>query len=179
MFSAVQYHHPNAWLIQQQQFYSFQHYNHQHQQPRSPLDSLNLKHKEVLLYKTESCRNWAELGHCRYGKKCRYAHGDSELRTVPRHTRYKTQICRAYHMDGSCPYGIRCTFVHDATDNDISSISSNSSGSSNANNDTNLILEAPTLQSYNPHKQYFIMKQQQQPKQSIETMHYNHRTMWM
>ncbi|KAI8087185.1 WD40-repeat-containing domain protein [Thamnidium elegans] len=74
----------------------------------------NLKHKEVVLYKTESCRNWTELGHCRYGKKCRYAHGANELRNVPRHTRYKTQICRAYHMDGSCPYGIRCTFVHDS-----------------------------------------------------------------
>lgn len=73
-----------------------------------------LKHKEVELYKTEACRNWTELGHCRYGKKCRYAHGASELRTVHRHNRYKTQICRAYHMDGSCPYGIRCTFVHDS-----------------------------------------------------------------
>ncbi|KAI8393910.1 uncharacterized protein BYT42DRAFT_487947 [Radiomyces spectabilis] len=69
--------------------------------------------KQTTLYKTEYCRNWAELGHCRYGRKCRYAHGDSELRTIPRHDRYKTQICRAYHVEGACPYGTRCTFIHD------------------------------------------------------------------
>ncbi|KAI9498443.1 hypothetical protein BDB00DRAFT_755050, partial [Zychaea mexicana] len=68
--------------------------------------------KQSVLYKTEYCRNWTELGQCRYGKKCRYAHGDGELRTVPRHSRYKTQICRAYHVDGACPYGVRCTFIH-------------------------------------------------------------------
>ncbi|CAO0795623.1 unnamed protein product [Mucor circinelloides] len=179
MYSTLQYHHQNAWLIQQQQFYSFQHYDHPQQQPQLPLESSSLKHKEVVLYKTEFCRNWTELGHCRYGKKCRYAHGELELRTVPRHTRYKTQICRAYHMDGSCPYGIRCTFVHDATDSDISSISSHSSGSSGSNhsNDTSLPFDASStfmLLQNNPHKQYLIMKQQQykQQQQSIETRHY-------
>lgn len=50
----------------------------------------------------------------RYGTKCLYAHGEKEIRTVPRHARYKTQICRAYHSDGSCPYGVRCTFIHDS-----------------------------------------------------------------
>ncbi|ORX62593.1 hypothetical protein DM01DRAFT_1265778, partial [Hesseltinella vesiculosa] len=71
-------------------------------------------------YKTEYCRNWAEQGTCRqaghrirtYGKKCRYAHGDEELREVPKHNRYKTQICRAYHLEGTCAYGSRCTFIH-------------------------------------------------------------------
>jgi hypothetical protein len=48
----------------------------------------------------------------RYGKKCRYAHGHSELRTVKRHQRYKTEICRTYHETGTCPYGVRCTFIH-------------------------------------------------------------------
>ncbi|ORZ17808.1 hypothetical protein BCR42DRAFT_325672, partial [Absidia repens] len=64
-------------------------------------------------YKTEYCRNWTELGHCRYGTKCRYAHGANELRKAPRHLLYKTQICRAYHEQGECPYGIRCTFIHE------------------------------------------------------------------
>ncbi|KAI9489690.1 hypothetical protein BDB00DRAFT_737615, partial [Zychaea mexicana] len=63
-------------------------------------------------YKTEMCRNWAEMGHCRYGKKCRFAHGDRERRTVQRHARYKTEICRTYHMTGTCLYGVRCTFIH-------------------------------------------------------------------
>lgn len=95
------------------------------------------KIKEIVLYKTEYCRNWSELGYCRsvewwwwwwrwsslfanrkelpcnrYGEKCRYAHGENELRHAPRHMLYKTQICRAYHDKGECPYGIRCTFIH-------------------------------------------------------------------
>ncbi|ORE20159.1 WD40 repeat-like protein [Rhizopus microsporus] len=74
----------------------------------------NINMLEITLYKTEFCRNWIELGHCRYGTKCLYAHGEKEIRTVPRHARYKTQICRAYHSDGSCPYGVRCTFIHDS-----------------------------------------------------------------
>ncbi|KAI7866602.1 hypothetical protein BDF14DRAFT_1810504 [Spinellus fusiger] len=80
-----------------------------------PLDEKPLKNKdkEATLYKTEYCRNWTELGHCRYGKRCCYAHGSNELRAAPRHNRYKTQICRAYHVEGACPYGIRCTFIHD------------------------------------------------------------------
>ena len=67
----------------------------------------------------------------RYGKKCRFAHGDQELRTVQRHVRYKTEICRTYHMTGTCLYGVRCTFIHDEsarlTDDDGSTSSSSSS----------------------------------------------------
>ncbi|KAH8551505.1 hypothetical protein BGW37DRAFT_493919 [Umbelopsis sp. PMI_123] len=71
------------------------------------------KDKSVELYKTEWCRNWQELGVCRYDKKCRYAHSASELRKIERHPRYKTQICRTYHEKGTCPYGVRCTFIHE------------------------------------------------------------------
>ncbi|KAG2175282.1 hypothetical protein INT44_007770 [Umbelopsis vinacea] len=71
------------------------------------------KDKSVELYKTEWCRNWQELGVCRYDKKCRYAHSASELRKIERHPRYKTQICRTYHDKGTCPYGVRCTFIHE------------------------------------------------------------------
>ncbi|CAO3646497.1 unnamed protein product [Cunninghamella echinulata] len=74
------------------------------------------KMKQSDLYKTEYCRNWAELGNCRYGTKCRYAHGEMELRMIPRHNRYKTQVCRAYHLDGTCSYGNRCTYIHDDID---------------------------------------------------------------
>ncbi|CAO3671569.1 unnamed protein product [Rhizopus stolonifer] len=69
--------------------------------------------KDVTLYKTELCRNWIELGACRYGDKCRYAHGEEEMRSLRRHARYKTEICRSYHSDGTCPYGTRCTYIHD------------------------------------------------------------------
>jgi len=30
-------------------------------------------------YKTEMCKNWIASGFCRYGRKCRFAHGNHEL----------------------------------------------------------------------------------------------------
>lgn len=59
---------PTAWVIQQHLYVPQQQYN-QHQQiilAHISESSSKLKHKEVVLYKTESCRNWNELGHCRY-----------------------------------------------------------------------------------------------------------------
>ncbi|OBZ87674.1 hypothetical protein A0J61_04271 [Choanephora cucurbitarum] len=73
---------------------------------------MSFEWKSILLYKTEPCRNWSELGYCRYGQKCRYAHGQIELRSTSRHIRYKTEICRTYHTEGTCSYGVRCAFVH-------------------------------------------------------------------
>jgi len=63
-------------------------------------------------YKTEMCRPFQENGSCKYGEKCQFAHGLSELRTVTRHPKYKTDLCRTYHASGFCPYGPRCHFVH-------------------------------------------------------------------
>jgi len=63
-------------------------------------------------YKTEMCRPFQENGSCKYGEKCQFAHGFSELRTVTRHSKYKTDLCRTYHASGFCPYGPRCHFVH-------------------------------------------------------------------
>ncbi|CDS09665.1 hypothetical protein LRAMOSA02342 [Lichtheimia ramosa] len=91
--------------------------------------------KKPELYKTEMCRNWNEIGHCRYGKKCRFAHGEHELRVIQRHARYKTEICRTYHRTGTCLYGVRCTFIHDEQrplGGDRSLIHATSSNSSNA-----------------------------------------------
>jgi len=64
-------------------------------------------------YKTELCRSYEETGgSCRYGDKCQFAHGVSELRSVDRHPRYKTQLCRTFHSRGFCAYGPRCHFIH-------------------------------------------------------------------
>lgn len=64
-------------------------------------------------YKTEICRSFAESsGFCKYGAKCQFAHGDSELRPVKRHPRYKTKLCRNFVTTGSCPYATRCRFIH-------------------------------------------------------------------
>ena len=135
--------------------------SHQKAPSTNPRISLKFKQKEAALYKTEFCRNWVELGQCRqikniikkkekktyslvnnnrYGSKCRYAHGEEEIRIVPRHARYKTQICRAYHSDGSCPYGTRCTFIHDS-DSPIDRKEANSSlmTASNTNGSTDNI----------------------------------------
>ncbi|KAJ5068031.1 protein tis11 [Anaeramoeba ignava] len=64
------------------------------------------------LYKTELCKSWEENGFCKYGQKCQFAHGYSELRFVPRHPKYKTQICQSFHTNGFCSYGKRCRFLH-------------------------------------------------------------------
>ncbi|KAJ0111893.1 hypothetical protein Patl1_02345 [Pistacia atlantica] len=65
-------------------------------------------------YKTELCRSWEDLGKCRFGIKCQFAHGKYELRP----TRFSSiknkseaQICKAY-ITGSCVYGAKCRFVH-------------------------------------------------------------------
>ncbi|XP_016101296.1 zinc finger protein 36, C3H1 type-like 2 [Sinocyclocheilus grahami] len=64
-------------------------------------------------YKTELCRSFQEHGSCKYGSKCQFAHGESELRGQYRHPKYKTQACRTFYQFGYCPYGSRCHFLHD------------------------------------------------------------------
>lgn len=68
------------------------------------------------LYKTELCKSWIDSGSCRYGHKCRFAHGEAELRPVTRPKKYKTEPCKTYSKTGSCPYGSRCRFIHDGED---------------------------------------------------------------
>lgn len=63
-------------------------------------------------YKTELCRSFAEVGACKYGDKCQFAHGEDELRTVTRHPKFKTENCKSFHTTGFCPYGPRCHFIH-------------------------------------------------------------------
>ncbi|XP_061453198.1 mRNA decay activator protein ZFP36-like [Rhineura floridana] len=63
-------------------------------------------------YKTELCRTFSETGKCKYGAKCQFAHGTTELRTVSRHPKYKTELCHKFYIHGECPYGSRCHFVH-------------------------------------------------------------------
>src|SRR5688572_14748787 len=63
-------------------------------------------------YKTELCRPFEELGRCRYGDKCQFAHGSADLRSLDRHPKHKTELCRTFHTTGLCPYGSRCHFIH-------------------------------------------------------------------
>ena len=45
-------------------------------------------------YKTEMCRNWVQTGTCRYGDKCQFAHGYSDMRARRLPAQYKTRVCR-------------------------------------------------------------------------------------
>ena len=72
-------------------------------------------------YKREMCKNWTEVGFCRYGHKCQYAHGHEELAEIDRITeaqarlneKYKSQNCRQFYREKLCPYGKRCHFRHE------------------------------------------------------------------
>ena len=64
------------------------------------------------LYKTEMCRSWAELGTCRYGHKCLFAHGYDEMRHRPKDPRFRTTPCKTFLELGMCKYGARCNFSH-------------------------------------------------------------------
>lgn len=66
-------------------------------------------------YKTEMCKNWIEVGSCRYGNKCQFAHGEFELvdKMQPLNEKYKSKMCDTFYKSLYCPYGSRCLFIHD------------------------------------------------------------------
>lgn len=70
-------------------------------------------------FKTELCNNLIELGSCKYGERCHYAHGAHELRQVTRrHPKYRTERCKNFELTGKCPFGPRCSYVHPKPDLD-------------------------------------------------------------
>lgn len=68
-------------------------------------------------YKTELCKNWIEIGVCRYGSMCRFAHGYDELSVHKQakinNEKLKTKNCRSFYQDKICLYGSRCMFRHE------------------------------------------------------------------
>eukprot|EP00457_Paulinella_chromatophora_P001763 gb/GEZN01001765.1/.p1 GENE.gb/GEZN01001765.1/~~gb/GEZN01001765.1/.p1 ORF type:complete len:685 (+),score=59.89 gb/GEZN01001765.1/:167-2221(+) len=74
-------------------------------------------------YKTELCKKFSKFGSCRYAQKCQFAHGEEELRNLPRHRKYKTEMCKNLLAKGHCPYGTRCRFLHDDDDSNRDSSS--------------------------------------------------------
>ena len=69
---------------------------------------------QEIKYKTELCKNWIETRQCRYFRKCKYAHGNSELVNVTdqQTQKYKTKDCNQFYKEGFCLYGTRCLFIH-------------------------------------------------------------------
>lgn len=94
-----------------------------HSAPQSPKHSGRRPTINPGRFKTEMCRPFLENGICRYGNKCQFAHGASELRGVPRHPKYKTEMCRTFHTTGICPYGPRCHFIHSENGHKLQEIS--------------------------------------------------------
>jgi hypothetical protein len=92
-------------------------YNHNHNRNRkrgevNTITSKNGK-KKMNLYKTELCESWSGTGECKYGSKCRFAHGIEELNPVKRAGNYRTQLCKTWQKELWCPYGQRCRFIHE------------------------------------------------------------------
>ncbi len=67
---------------------------------------------EKILYKTEICKEWQKAGSCRYGDRCKFAHGSKELKYKKVHKKYRTKICKHFFNFGACRYGERCGFIH-------------------------------------------------------------------
>lgn len=63
-------------------------------------------------YKTELCKTYSQTGSCKYGYKCRFAHGEQELIPRKRSSFYKKRICKTFMEKGFCLYGQRCEFIH-------------------------------------------------------------------
>jgi Zinc finger domain len=62
------------------------------------------------------CKNWIEVGLCRYGNKCQFAHGEHELmgKAPPiNNNKYKSKTCTTFTERLFCPYGQRCLFKHE------------------------------------------------------------------
>lgn len=70
------------------------------------------------LYKTELCESFTTKGTCRYGSKCQFAHGLSELKFRQFGNNFRTKPCVNWSKLGYCPYGKRCCFKH-GSDQDI------------------------------------------------------------
>ena len=64
-------------------------------------------------YKTELCKNWIEVGLCRYGDSCKFAHGHSEVILPKLALAKKDKNCKTFFKTGQCPYGVRCQYDHE------------------------------------------------------------------
>ena len=64
-------------------------------------------------YKTELCKNWIEVGFCRYRNQCMFAHGHSEVVLPEIEPMRKDKNCKTFFKTGQCPYGVRCQYQHE------------------------------------------------------------------
>jgi len=71
-------------------------------------------------YKTVMCKSWLLTKSCPYETRCKFAHGEEELREIAHidtdHPKYKTKPCKNFTVTGLCPFGSRCLFIHPIKD---------------------------------------------------------------
>jgi hypothetical protein len=86
-------------------------------------------------YKTSLCKHFLETGDCHMGKRCHFAHGEAELRSITdslpqsvieqnnryyqmkssigaHFSNYKSVPCKYFENSQKCKYGDSCTFAH-------------------------------------------------------------------
>jgi len=93
---------------------------------------------------------------CKYGDKCQFAHGQEELRPLPRHPKYKTEPCRSFHSTGVCPYGPRCHFIHGPNDQAAAEVAAarNAAAAASVAKMAQAALDISDDGSRGPHMQY-------------------------
>ena len=69
-------------------------------------------------YKTELCKNWIEVGFCRYEEQCKFAHGAHEMVVPQQENTKRDKNCKTFFKTKQCPYGVRCQFNHEHRDID-------------------------------------------------------------
>ena len=89
--------------------------NKKHKLKKNALEKVDIEEEKRKdpKYKTELCKSFMEDNFCKYGNKCRFAHGDDELVIKEKINNYKRKLCKSFFNEGFCNYGIRCNFQHD------------------------------------------------------------------
>ena len=90
------------------------------------MEPVKKKQELNILWKTQLCKNFTEVGTCIMGTECHFAHGNHELRSkeeeLPLEMKYKmmkipynnfkTRVCKYYKNNEACLFGKNCTFAH-------------------------------------------------------------------
>ena len=89
--------------------------NKKHKLKKNALEKVDIEEEKRKdpKYKTELCKSFMEDNFCKYGNKCRFAHGEDELVIKEKINNYKRKLCKSFFNEGFCNYGIRCNFQHD------------------------------------------------------------------
>lgn len=84
-----------------------------HVKPKTKMEKIL---EENPKFKSTLCSWYVQGARCPNGNECHFAHGESELRSVPRPKyKYKTQVC-TYYAAGHCGNGSACHYAHGAAD---------------------------------------------------------------